>query len=115
VLTPDRARISADGEDVSMVTVSITDAQGRPVPTAGNSITFQVEGSGRLLGLGNGDPSCHEPDKAASRSAFNGLAMALVQSVKTPGDIRLTVSSPGLEPATVVLTALAANLRPAVA
>jgi beta-galactosidase len=61
-LTPDRATISADGEDVSVVTVSVTDAQGRVVPVAGNKINFALEGAGKILGVGNGDPSCHEPD-----------------------------------------------------
>lgn len=61
-LTPDRQTINADGEDVAVFTVSALDAQGRPVPTARNKINFSVEGAGRILGVGNGDPSCHERD-----------------------------------------------------
>jgi len=62
-LAPDRAAIDADGEDVAVVTVSVTDAQGRVMPVAGNEVAFELEGPGRILGVGNGDPSCHEPDK----------------------------------------------------
>ncbi len=61
-LAPDRATIHADGEDVSVITVSATDAQGRAVPTAQNLIHFEISGPGKILGVGNGDPSCHEPD-----------------------------------------------------
>jgi beta-galactosidase len=61
-LTPNRATINADGEDVSVITVSVADAQGRIVPTAANKINFAIEGAGKILGVGNGDPSCHEPD-----------------------------------------------------
>ena len=61
-LTPNRATINADGEDVSVITVSVADAKGRIVPTAGNKINFAIEGAGKILGVGNGDPSCHEPD-----------------------------------------------------
>ena len=61
-LAPDRPTINADGEDLSMVTVSVTDAQGRMVPLAGNRVSFELEGPGRIIGVGNGDPSCHEPD-----------------------------------------------------
>jgi len=71
-LRPDRAAIDADGEDVAVVTVSIADAKGRVMPVAGNEVSFELEGPGRILGVGNGDPSCHEPDKffavAPSRS-----------------------------------------------
>lgn len=61
-LTPDRTTINADGEDVSVVTVSVTDAQGRVVPVASNTISFTLEGAGRIIGVGNGDPSSHEAD-----------------------------------------------------
>jgi beta-galactosidase len=61
-LTPDRKTISADGEDESVFTVSAVDAQGRVVPVARNKIDFQVQGAGEIIGVGNGDPSSHEPD-----------------------------------------------------
>jgi beta-galactosidase len=115
VLHSDRARIAADGEDVAMVTVELVDSQGRQVPVADNEVTFKVSGSGKLLGLGNGDPSCQELDTAGSRRAFNGLCMAIVQAAKAAGEIRVEASSPDLEPASLSVTAAPAALRPAVA
>jgi beta-galactosidase len=56
-----------------------------------------------VLGVGNGDPTCHESVKASQRSAFNGLCMVLVQTTRTPGDIVLTAESDGLKPITVQL------------
>ena len=61
-LTPDRRTINADGQDVSVFTVSAVDAQGRVVALAQNKINFAIEGAGKIIGVGNGDPSCHEPD-----------------------------------------------------
>jgi beta-galactosidase len=61
-LIPDRATIKANGEDVSIITVQVNDAQGRMVPTAGNEIAFGIQGPGKIIGVGNGDPSSHEPD-----------------------------------------------------
>ncbi len=61
-LTPDRPTINADGADVSVFTVAVNDAQGRTVPTANHLIHFTVSGPGKIIGVGNGDPSCHEPD-----------------------------------------------------
>jgi beta-galactosidase len=114
VLRPDRARIAADGEDVSLVAVEVVDAQGRVVPVAANEVSFKVSGSGKLLGVANGDASSHESDKADKRRAFNGLAMAIVQAGKQAGELRVEASSPGLESATVTVTCDPAKLRPAV-
>ena len=61
-LRPDRTVINASGEDVAVFTASVTDAQGRVVPLAGNSLALAVEGPGKIIGVGNGDPSSHEPD-----------------------------------------------------
>ena len=61
-LTPDRASINADGEDLSVITVAVTDSTGRIMPVAENHIEFELSGPGKIIGVGNGDPSCHEPD-----------------------------------------------------
>lgn len=61
-LTPDRTTINPDGEDVSIITVAVTDAKGRVVPVADNLINFEISGPGKIIGVGNGDPSSHEPD-----------------------------------------------------
>jgi beta-galactosidase len=61
-LTPDRTSIGADGRDVSVITVDVRDASGRIVPTANVPVSFSIRGPGRIIGVGNGDPSSHEPD-----------------------------------------------------
>jgi beta-galactosidase len=115
LLRSDRSRIDGNGQDVAMVTATVADAQGREVPIADNDLAFEVSGSGKLLGLGNGDPSCHQLDTAGSRRAFNGLCMAIVQASKEAGEIQVKASSPGLESGTVNMTAGPAPPRPAVA
>jgi len=74
-LTPNRATINADGEDVSVITVSVTDAKGRVVPVAGNKINFAIEGAGKILGVGNGDPSSHEPDTFIGQPPVRDIAV----------------------------------------
>ena len=115
LLRPDRPQILADGQDVSLVEVQVLDKEGRIVPVADNQIVFQLSGAGKIIGVGNGDPSSHEPDKAHQRRAFNGLCMVIIQALKGPGDIRLEASSPGLEPATLGIASLKTTLRPEVA
>ena len=101
----DRSSIQGDGMDVSCVKVSVVDENGIFVPNAENNITFEVTGAGHLLGLGNGDPGCRENDKAASRHAFSGLVLALIQSNEDSGEIKVKASSEGLETCQLILKA----------
>lgn len=101
------ATMPADGAFAIPVTVFAVDATGRRVPTASDRVSFAVSGPGRLIGVGNGDPTCHESDKGASRSLFNGLAQAIVQTTSAPGEITLAASAEGLAPATLRLVSTA--------
>jgi beta-galactosidase len=62
-LIPDRDSIKGNGDDVSVITVQVEDDKGRIVPTADNEIFFTLQGQGKILGVGNGNPSSHEPDQ----------------------------------------------------
>jgi beta-galactosidase len=63
MLIPDRNGIKADGEDVSVITVQVTDHHGVLVPNGSSTISFSLEGPGKIIGVGNGDPSSHESDR----------------------------------------------------
>ncbi|MDZ4148830.1 MAG: beta-galactosidase GalA [Flavobacteriaceae bacterium] len=100
VLTPDRKIIHADGKDLGIFNISVVDKKGREVPTANNLIKFQIEGDAKAIGVGNGDPSSHEPDRFLDnnyqRSLFNGKAQLIVQARKIPGNILIKVISENL-------------------
>jgi beta-galactosidase len=105
-LSVDRKTINTDGNDVAHVRIEIVDAEGRTVPNANNQIQVSVEGSGKLIGLDNGNPADHTSMKSDSRKVFNGLALAAVQSrYNLPGSIRVTVTSPGLKGSAVEVVA----------
>ncbi|GAA0541473.1 beta-galactosidase [Rhizomicrobium palustre] len=109
-LSTDRKEINADGEDVVLVRVEAFDSHGRPVPTAGNKLAFRVSGSGRLIGVGNGDPNCLESDKDPRRSLFNGLAQIIVQATNQPGIIHIAAAS---EDGTLTPAAISVRVKPA--
>jgi beta-galactosidase len=90
------------------------DSAGRRVPTANQVVGLSVDGPAKLLGVGNGDPTCHEPDKGSSRTLFRGVAQAIIQTTRTAGEIRLTASSPGLQPGVMTLRSEAKVAPPAV-
>ena len=104
VVTADRSLINADGNDLSFLTVDVVDANGVIVPNADNLVKFQLEGSGAIVGVDNGDPVSHESFKAQQRKAFHGKCLAVVQSGEKAGIIKFTATSEGLPNVTVVLT-----------
>jgi beta-galactosidase len=74
-LAPDRTDLEADGKDLAIVAVSVVDARGRIVPVASNAVVFKLEGPGRIIGVGNGDPSSHEPDKVTATPTLRTRAL----------------------------------------
>ena len=105
VLIPDKAEISADGDDLSNVTIKIVDNEGRVCPNADNLVKFTIEGEGVIAGVGNGNPVSHEYFKANERKTFHGLCLAIVQSKRERGTILLSAESKGLQAAEVLIHA----------
>jgi len=108
VLVPDKTTMKANGTDGVVVAVTLTDAAGREVPTANTLVKFKLTGDAKILGVGNGDPSSHEPDHckegAWQRTAFNGKCQVILQAGKTVGRVTLEVQADGLASKPLILT-----------
>ena len=111
-LHPDRKTIYADGENVVVINVAVEDENGLVAPLASDLVHFTVEGSARILGAGNGNPSSHEADKASQRSAFGGLCQVILQATTQPGDILLLAEAQGLRHARTLIKAEESTVRP---
>lgn len=101
--------IAADGQDAALIGVRLVDAAGTVVPNADVNVTFAVAGPAAVIGVGNGDPADHSPDKAPWRRTFHGLARCIVASAH-PGDagavtVTATTTATGVASATVELLA----------
>lgn len=100
----DRDRISADGQDLSFITVKVCDPEGLVVPTAANSLRFSIDGPGEIVATDNGDPTCMTAFPSPDRDAFNGLALVIVRAKKgETGTIILKAESDELAYALVEL------------
>ena len=109
-ITASKNTMFADGQDATVINVSVIDNEGREVPYANNMIQFTISGPGKIIGVGNGDPSSHEPDKctdgAWQRNAFNGKCQLIILSGKSPGVIKVEAKAEGLIKAVTDLTLL---------
>ena len=111
VLKADRQTIKADGRDVSVITVEVQDNKGRIVPDACPMLTFRLEGEGRIIGVGNGDPAYLGEDHPKEKDchefgipAFNGLAQMIIQSSQIPSALTLSCIADGLKRGYLSLT-----------
>jgi len=115
-LSSDVKTIKANGEDLSIITVTAIDEKGREVPTADDHVKFQISGNGKIIGVGNGNPVSHEADKFVIgnyfRSLFNGKCQLIIQSDRVPGDIKITATSERLKKAELIISSEVAPCRP---
>ena len=89
--------VFVDGMDIALLRATILDAAGNVVRDSTLNVTFAIaSGPGFVAGVGNGDPACQEPSQVPWRSAYHGLARAVV---------RVTVDASG-SPAERALRAL---------
>jgi beta-galactosidase len=103
-LAADRAKIKADGQDLSYVTVTIADQSGLMVPRSHNLVEFGITGPGQIVAVDNGDATSLAPFHAKQVKAFNGLALVIVRAIAGhPGKIMLHAKSQGLAAADVAL------------
>ncbi|MBC8095670.1 MAG: glycoside hydrolase family 2 protein [Akkermansiaceae bacterium] len=99
---PDRASIKADKEDSAIVAVETRDAQGRWVPTAARPLVFEISGPGKIIGVGNGDPSSHEPDRfieTVRSVAIEGWRMKALESTNQPSEFTGDLDDSNWQPA----------------
>jgi beta-galactosidase len=102
-LQPDGRQLRADGRDVCQLEFQILDEYGVRVPDAAPEVTFAVSGPAVLLGLGSGDLDNTESCRGPSHQAWQGRGLAILQTTEDAGEITVRATTPGLEPAMIVL------------
>lgn len=105
-LESDRQVITANGEDLAFITVTVKDANGVIAPRANNNIQFEISGAGEIVATDNGDPTDLVAFPSKERKAFSGKALVIVKAKdKAKGIITVTAKSAGLTLATITIQA----------
>lgn len=106
-LTPDRARLDADGMDLCYVLVEARDAEGNLCPLADNPVGFTVEGPAEIAGVDNGDPHSLAPFQTSECRLFCGKAMLILRTVEgAAGHVTVLAESDGVAPCRCEVTSL---------
>lgn len=103
-LEADRTQLSADGDDLAYVTVSVVDKDDNLCPFDSTLISFRVKGAGRFRAAANGDATNLDLFHLPRHHAFAGQLTAIVQSADKPGTITLEATGRGLKKGTLTLT-----------
>ena len=109
VVMPENTELSADGRDLAYIDISTVDKDGNPVDNANNRVQVRVTGAGRLVGMDNGDSTDFDQYKTDSRRMFSGKLLAVIGAKTEPGEIKVEVSSVGMETKVVTLNVVAAD------
>ena len=102
-VTPEDTEWEADGTDLMHLRVEAVDSKGRRVAVADDMLRFSVEGDARLVAVSNGDINSHEPDVASHRHLWNGSALVILRSGRSPSKVILKTASDAYKPVTTVL------------
>jgi beta-galactosidase len=100
-LSADRNKIGSDGQDLSYITVDLTDNEGVCNHKAENQVSFEVDGPGTIAGVGNANPVSLESFQLPKRKAWHGRCMVIIKSDRTAGKIILKATSAGLRTASL--------------
>lgn len=100
-LSADKKTISANGKDLSYITVSVVDKDGNLCPKANNQLDFKVSGASDFKAVCNGDATSLEMFHLPTMKTFSGKLVVTVQSLKEAGEITVEVNGKGLRTATI--------------
>lgn len=89
--------IHSDGEDLAYVAVHVTDEKGNMKMMTDRKISVTVEGPGRLLAVGSGNPETEEKFTDGAYTSWHGRVIAIIRSEKEAGRIKVTASAEGME------------------
>ncbi len=92
-LTPDRRVITADGQDLSFVTVEVVDKDGWVCPDAAIPCEAIVKGQGSLLSFASADLKDREPYTSSHVTTWKGRALLVVRSTEKKGDAQIRIKS----------------------
>ena len=84
--------------------MTATDEKGVPCPLAMNRVSFDLEGNGEIVSVGNGNPRGFDSFKdVSSHPLYYGQAMVIVRRTRKNGKITLAATADGFRMAKLSL------------
>lgn len=103
-VAPEETQLLADGEDMTFISVELTDENGIVKMLEDRKVTVSVTGAGVLAAVGSGNPVTTESFTGSSYTTWFGRMGCFVRSSGKPGEATVTFRAEGLEPKEIRLT-----------
>lgn len=106
-LKADRATINASKNDLAYINVEIVDELGNVVPSVNDVLVkFNIEGNGKIIGVGNGNPRDMSSFQKPEKKVFQGKGLAIVQPTGKVGYITIRAEVTGLKSSAIKIKTL---------
>lgn len=96
-LLPDKKELKADGQDLSHISLSLYDENGKPVCMDDRMVTVTVEGAGRLMGIDSGEMRRKLRFNSPTLPTYQGRCQIVVQAGRSKGALKTVVKVDGME------------------
>lgn len=103
-LTCTSETLRADGQDMTHVFATIVDSDGNLVPDAAHMIHINLSGSGKVLGIENGNLEDTMAYNLERRTAYHGKLLIYVGAGCTQGDTVIKAIAEGLKGESISIT-----------
>jgi beta-galactosidase len=104
-LVADRPVIKAVRNELSYVSVEVTDKNGNVVPYASANIRLSSAGPGIIVAAGNGNASDAAGFQNKVINSYRGRGLVILKSDGNAGEITVEATSQGLKPAKIIINA----------
>ncbi|PWK21616.1 beta-galactosidase [Arcicella aurantiaca] len=97
-LKADRATIKANKNDLAFISVEMVDEAGNVVPNVDDVLVkFKIEGNGKIIGVGNGNPRDMSSFQQPEKKVFQGKGLVIVQPNEQAGEMTIKAVADGLK------------------
>lgn len=100
---PEKKKLHANGQALCYLPVEFTDRDGNLKPYIEQRVEITVNGAATLAGLGSALCKTDEVFNKNYHNSYRGRVLAVLRAGTTPGEVKVTIKSSGVEPVTIKL------------
>lgn len=102
---PEKTVLAANGVDLAFLPIELVDEKGVRKAFLSETVELSIEGPATLEGFGNADLKQDDatPYLRNTAKTYMGSALAVLRTTQETGTVKVTATTPGLEPVTVEL------------